>query len=349
MMLDIPNHRTILVRILKDIYTDTTIGPALGFKGGTAAMLFYGLDRFSVDLDFDLLDLSKKQEVFDRIRKILKEFGTIKGSRKIVLSYTENHQKIKVDINPKDFGSRYEVKSYLGIAMKVMVKEDMAANKMVAMVEREYEAKRDIFDTYFFLKNNWPINEKIIEKRTGLSMREFLRKCISGLESMSNNDILSGLGELLDAKQKAWVKNKLRTETIFLLQLKLENISKAPQASLYYKEGENQLDPSDLGARTYKEYKKGGMYNMPISPATATIQFDMHVDKTFLDKFLPILEKKIHQLIKKTGLDKKDITRKIRDLKIVPKGQSVQISVDLDKKELEELVAELNQYFTEQL
>jgi hypothetical protein len=38
---------------------------------------------------------------------------------------------------------------------------------------------------------------------------------------MSNVGILSGLGDLLDEKQKIWVKSKLLTETIFLLQLKL--------------------------------------------------------------------------------------------------------------------------------
>ena len=57
--------------------------------------------------------------------------------------------------------------------MKVMVQEDMAANKMVAMYERIGNANRDIFDTYFFLKNNWPINDQIIEKRTGYRCTSF--------------------------------------------------------------------------------------------------------------------------------------------------------------------------------
>lgn len=227
MMLDVANHKNVLIRILKDIYTDTTIGPFLGFKGGTAAYLFYNLNRFSVDLDFDLLDPSEEQQVFEQITKILEKHGTIKESLKkrytifFRLSYTDNHQNIKIEINLRNFGSQYEVKSYLGIAMKVMVKEDMIANKMVAMTERIGKANRDIFDTYFFLKNNWPINEQIIKKRTGLSMHEFLKKCIKILESMINVGILSGLGDLLDAKQKTWVKNNLLTETIFLLQLKL--------------------------------------------------------------------------------------------------------------------------------
>ena len=50
MKLDISTHKTILFQILKDIYSNTRIAPFLGFKGGTAALLFYGLDRFSVDM-----------------------------------------------------------------------------------------------------------------------------------------------------------------------------------------------------------------------------------------------------------------------------------------------------------
>lgn len=36
-----------------------------------------------------------------------------------------------------------------------MVREDMAAHKMVAMLERIGKTNRDIFDVWFFLKNNW--------------------------------------------------------------------------------------------------------------------------------------------------------------------------------------------------
>ena len=195
MMLDAATHKNILIRILKDIYTNATIGPFLGFKGGTAAYLFYGLNRFSVDLDFDLLDLSKKTEVFEQLKKILEEHGVIKESYEkrytlfLRISYIDKLQNIKVEVNQRDFGSKYEVKSYLGISMKVMIKEDMAAHKMVAMLERMGDANRDIFDTYFFLKNNWPINDQIIENRTGLSMHQFLKKCIKELESMSDRII----------------------------------------------------------------------------------------------------------------------------------------------------------------
>src|SRR3989344_1471425 len=66
---DISVHKNILFQILKDIYSDTTIAPLLGFKGGTAALMFFDLSRFSVDLDFDLLDENKEDYVFERIGK----------------------------------------------------------------------------------------------------------------------------------------------------------------------------------------------------------------------------------------------------------------------------------------
>lgn len=105
--------------------------------------------------------------------------------------------------------------------MKVMVKQDMFANKLVAMFERRAETNRDIFDVCFFLKNNWPINEEIIKIRTNMTTKQFYEKCISLLEKKSDKNILSGIGELLNPKQKAWVKVNLLKETIFLLKLKL--------------------------------------------------------------------------------------------------------------------------------
>lgn len=228
-MLDIDKHKNILLRILKDIYSDTKLGSILGFKGGTAAYFFYNLNRFSVDLDLDLLDKSKENFVFERIQKILKNYGTLKDKQIkrynlfYFLSYEKNAVNVKVEINRRDFDSSYELKSYLGVPMKVMVKKDMFAHKLVAMYERMGEANRDIFDVWFFSKNDWPVNRRIIKDRTNFSFKEFLAKCISNLEDLPNHNILSGLGEVLDEKQKVWVKEHLKEEVIFNLKLMLNN------------------------------------------------------------------------------------------------------------------------------
>ena len=231
MTLNYPTHKNILVQILIDIYSDTTISPYLGFKGGTAAYLFYELPRYSVDLDIDILDESKEDYIFEQIEKIGRKYGEVKESRKkrvnliFLVSYEnkeKNTQNIKIEINRRSFGSKYEVRSFNGISMLVMIKEDMFAHKLVAMHERLGETNRDIFDVWFFSKNNWGINKEIVEKRTGMAYKKFLELCIKELGNMNNNNILHGLGELITEKQKMWVKEKLKLETVIQLKLRLE-------------------------------------------------------------------------------------------------------------------------------
>lgn len=225
MTLNYSKHKTILLQILKDIYSDTSIAPHLGFKGGTAAMMFYGLPRNSVDLDLDLLDESKENEVFKKINEIVRNYGKVtdssiqKSNLRNVISYDPKAQNIKVEVNRRQFGSRYEIKIYLGISMLVMTREDMFAHKLMAMIERVGKTSRDIFDVQYFIKNNWPINKEIVEKRAGVPFKQALEKAISILETMNNKHILDGLGELLSEPQKDSARAKLKDDTIFLLKV----------------------------------------------------------------------------------------------------------------------------------
>ena len=230
MTLDYSKHKNILLQILKDIYSDTSIAPHLGFKGGTATLLFYDLTRDSVDLDFDLLDESKEQAVFEKIQKIVAGYGKIVDSRikrfnlVNIISYDTKSQNIKVEVNRRQFGSKYDLKTLLGISMLVMVREDMFAHKLIAMHERVGKTSRDIYDAWFFLKNNWPINKEIVEQRSGKSFKELLQATAEQLEKMNNRNILIGLGEFLTESQKDWARAKLRDEIIFLLKARLESL-----------------------------------------------------------------------------------------------------------------------------
>lgn len=183
-------------------------------------------------MDFDLFDASKEDLVFTVLLEILQTYGVVKESRKkrfnllFIVSFSGKKagaQNVKVEVNKKSFGSQYEVKSYLGIPMNVMITKDMFAHKLVAMTERLGTTNRDIFDVWFFLHKNWQINREIVEKRTAVTFIDFLQVCITKLEGMSDQNLLAGMGELLDQKQKIWVKTKLRSDTIFLLKLMLEN------------------------------------------------------------------------------------------------------------------------------
>ncbi len=230
MAIDISTHQTILFQILKDIYTDTTIAPYLGFKGGTAAMMFHGLDRFSIDLDFDLIEEQHEALVFEKVIQIANQYGALKEAHKkrfslfCMISYEDKARNIKVEINRRQFGSRYEIKTYLGVSMQVMVIEDMFAHKLMAMTERIKVTSRDIYDVWFFLQKRYPINRSIVEQRSGLPFSQAIQKCITQLEQISNRRILDGLGELLTRQQKDWAKVKLREDTIALLKLRIGEV-----------------------------------------------------------------------------------------------------------------------------
>lgn len=227
MTINISTHKTILFQILKDLYTESSVSPYLGFKGGTAAFMFYGLDRFSVDLDFDLLDEASGDWVFERVTQIVARHGELKERFKKrfnffwLLSYDNQARNIKVEVNRRQFGSRYEIKTYLGVSMQVMLLEDMFAHKLMALSERLGKTSRDIYDVWYFLKTRSPINKTIVESRSGLTFDQQVLAIIDHLEKMSNRRILDGLGELLTTSQKDWAKAKLREETIALLRLRL--------------------------------------------------------------------------------------------------------------------------------
>lgn len=232
MVLNKDLHQASFLTILREIYSDSDLRTALGFKGGTAALLFYELPRFSVDLDFDLLDPKKKEIVFEKVRVILEKAGVLSQAweKRYTLFYLLHYQKgertLKIEISKRPGRSAFEIKNYLGISMLVMRQEDMTAGKLAALLTRREFASRDMFDLEFFLRNNWTINADVLKEKTSLSsLKEALEEVIKKVEKVKGEQLLRGLGELVgDNKQKAWVKNKLKDELLFRLKLYQSNI-----------------------------------------------------------------------------------------------------------------------------
>jgi predicted nucleotidyltransferase component of viral defense system len=218
-------HKSYLVRILKDIYEDVELGSILGFKGGTALMFFYQLPRFSVDLDFHLIKTEKQTLVFEKIRKIVLKYGKIHDEAIkhygliIVLDYGTGERKLKLEISNRPFNNHYEIKNLLGISMTVMTQADMFAHKVCALLDRTSFTNRDLFDCWFFMQQQTPINKQIVEERMQKPLADYLQDCIEDLEKRSDRNLLQGLGELMDEKMKTFVKTKLRMETISLFKI----------------------------------------------------------------------------------------------------------------------------------
>ncbi len=223
-MFDRNKHKIYLFQILKDIFEDKTLNTLLGFKGGTALMFFYDLPRFSVDLDFNLLDKSREDEVYPKLRDIILKYGKIHDEAVkhygiiCVLDYGFGERKLKVEVSNRDYGDSYEIKNLFGVNIHVMRQADMFAHKLCALLDRSSIINRDIFDTWFFLQNKTPINAEIVELRTGMVLSEYIQLCINQLENMSQHKILDGLGELVDEDMKTFVRNQLVKELVSYLK-----------------------------------------------------------------------------------------------------------------------------------
>lgn len=226
-MLNFQKHRVVMSQILKAFYTKPELSSLLGFKGGTAALFFYNLPRYSVDLDFDLLDVSKKEWVFSEILNILQKYGSVKkeymkrNTLFFLLSYGEKEQNIKIEISVRNLKNNFEIHNFFGIAVQVMTREDMFANKLVALCNRNKIASRDIFDSYFFFKQRWKINPKIIQSWTKKDLKTYLNDSLLFLEKVPQKTLMQGLGQLVDEKQKAWVKTHLIQDLIFEINIYL--------------------------------------------------------------------------------------------------------------------------------
>jgi predicted nucleotidyltransferase component of viral defense system len=234
--LDITKHKTIMTNILLDIYKESDLAEALGFKGGTAAMLFYGLPRFSVDLDFDLikpyLENSKElNNVFGKITQLLSKkykitdqhlkYNTLFWS----VSYGSSLSHIKVEISTRDIlSNRYNIIPFYGVSLRVMVVEDMIAHKLMAVMERKSLANRDLFDVHYFLSSSYAgdINYDLIKQRAGKEPKDFFKHLLEYVSSIKQINILAGLGEILTESQKDWAKAKLIDELKDLIQRQID-------------------------------------------------------------------------------------------------------------------------------
>ncbi len=233
-------HKHYMFDILKVIY-QSDIGKYLWFKWWTALYFLYWLDRFSVDLDFNLtkdLTQDKIQEIkTNMIEKLqysfrdedikVKQEWTLTNSFRLVLQYWWL-KKIKIEVNSAIYPDKYEIKTVFWLPVQIMKIEYMFAHKLCALYSRylknETLANRDLFDIYFLFKKWFKPNEEIIKIRTKkmisreLSVEEYYKFLYDFLKSKQqeiNKNILDWLWELIDQNKKNFVKNEM-LEKIFL-------------------------------------------------------------------------------------------------------------------------------------
>lgn len=241
MLINKEEHKRIMLKILADISASPNLAVNLGFKGGTCCYFVYGLDRFSVDLDFDLLDISKQKIVLEELDKVLSKYGEVKMegnvfSRKV--KYATESASIKIDVSDRaDINklNTYTLEEIVsGVPLKILAKEDIFAHKLVALTERynnktknKVIANRDLYDINYFFDLGWRYNEKIITLRSGKSCREYLQEIKAVIEKNANEkNILDGIGALVDDKKRDWVRKNLKQEVLKKISIEIAALEK---------------------------------------------------------------------------------------------------------------------------
>lgn len=175
------------------------------FYGGTALRIFYGLNRFSEDLDFALLKPNKDFDLskyFPFIGKEVQAYGLnlsitekektkdsnimsafLKGDTKehiLMFFPNENMQnttslknikiKFEVDINPPS-GAKYDLKYKLLPSphqVKLYDEASLFAGKIHAILCRNWNYRtkgRDLYDYIFYLSKNISVNLELVKEK----------------------------------------------------------------------------------------------------------------------------------------------------------------------------------------
>jgi len=227
-------HKAVMIRILSHIFFSKTLKENLAFKGGSCASFLGWLDRFSVDLDFDLLNRKRKKIVEKELNKIFSELNLeVKGKARKTLFYFLRYESpvgfrknLKVSVY-EDIPKANKYQLFFIDEIKKFVycqtKETMFANKLVAVIDRYKKhqaiAGRDIYDIIFFFSQNFSIEEKIIKERTGEKTKDYISKLINFIEKEITQKIIDqDLNYLLSPKKFKSLRKTLKIEVLFFLK-----------------------------------------------------------------------------------------------------------------------------------
>jgi len=180
----------------------------VAFYGGTCLRIFHGLQRFSEDMDFSLLQPDKNFSLENYFNPIISEFKAL--GKEVVINKkaktaqtnvesaflkenteiydlqftTEKRIKIKIEVDtqpPSEFATEYKL---LLLPFSFMTRcyslPDLYAGKMHAFLFRNWKNRvkgRDWYDFEWYVRNNIALNfnhlQKIVEQINALSEKEF--------------------------------------------------------------------------------------------------------------------------------------------------------------------------------
>lgn len=235
-------HKSWLIRLLIEIADDGQLSQNLRFKGGTCASMLGWLDRFSIDLDFDLAPLANESKLRARFHNIFAHLGlVIKQENQKALEFwvkykvpADQRNTLKIDaLNLRVKANQYQPQ-YLAEIDRMLVcqtRETMFANKLVAPLDRyathQSIAGRDIYDIHHFYWQGYTYDPAVIEERAGQSVANYLQRLVKFIRNYVTQTLVDqDLNTLLPATKFAKIRKTLVAETLVFLENDLLNYGK---------------------------------------------------------------------------------------------------------------------------
>jgi len=226
-------HKSNLHRLLMEVVDQPVLAQSLAFKGGTCAAMLGYLDRFSVDLDFDLVNAATESDLRPLFHQVFTEagFSILVEFDKVLFfqlrypSHPGKRSTLKISVNSlRVRANQYKVQYFPEIDRLINSQtiETMFANKLVALMDRYAQHKtiagRDIYDIHHFFVQGYGYTAAVIQERTGLESREYFGRLIDFIkENVNQTTINEDLNSLLSNTQFQRVRKILISETLSLL------------------------------------------------------------------------------------------------------------------------------------
>jgi predicted nucleotidyltransferase component of viral defense system len=202
-MQDLIQQERFEIEVLDRLNTGRLLGN-LVFGGGTMLRLCFGLNRFSVDLDFWTVKEIDPSTLFQKMQRSLSEFYAIKDAT--VKFYTllfevksKNYPRsLKIEIRKQakkvafEKAIAYSRYSTTQVLLHVVSLSEMMKAKIEAFLGRK--EIRDVFDMEFLLKRGIPLD----------APPETLARVLREIDRLKKRDYSVKLGSLVDEDQRKY-------------------------------------------------------------------------------------------------------------------------------------------------
>lgn len=191
---------------------------ALIFTDGTMLRLCYGLQRYSLDLDFWLYKKVDIENYFTRLEDYLGKYYYIRDAENkfytmiFEIKSKDFPRSLKIEIRKKvenvrvEFSIAYSKYSSTQVMVRTLSLDEVMKSKIEAFLDRK--EIRDVFDIEFLLKRG-------IELKAS---REELLKLLDNINSLKKTDYTVKLGSILEPEErKYYIKENFK---ILVLKIK---------------------------------------------------------------------------------------------------------------------------------